>query len=87
VLRLRSERREPDSIIVTVEDSGTGIEKENMERIFEAFFTTKSHGRGTGLSICRSTIESRGGRLAASRGHPYGAVFQVVLPSHQPGAD
>jgi PAS domain S-box-containing protein len=87
VLRLRSERHESAGIMVTVEDSGPGIDEENMDRIFEAFFTTKSHGMGMGLSICRSIVESHGGHLSASRGHPYGAVFQVVLPGYQPGAE
>jgi signal transduction histidine kinase len=73
--------------MVTVEDSGAGIEKENLDRIFEAFFTTKSHGMGMGLSICRSIVESHGGRMTASRGYPYGAVFQVILPGHEPGAE
>jgi signal transduction histidine kinase len=86
VLRLRSERHESAGVMVTVEDSGTGIDEENMDRIFEAFFTTKSHGMGMGLSICRSIVESHGGQLSASRRHPYGAVFQVVLPGYQPGA-
>jgi PAS domain S-box-containing protein len=87
VLRLRSERHARDSVMVTVEDTGTGIDRENVNRIFEAFFTTKPHGMGMGLSICRSIVESHGGRLSAARGHPYGAVFQVVLPGHQPGAE
>jgi len=87
VLRLRSERHASDSVMVTVEDTGAGIDRENMNRIFEAFFTTKPHGMGMGLSICRSIVESHGGRLSAARGHPYGAVFQVVLPGHQPGAE
>ena len=86
-LRLKSERLPPDSVMLTVEDSGAGIEKENMDRIFEAFFTTKSHGMGMGLSICRSIVESHGGRMTASRGYPYGAVFQVILPGHEPGAE
>ena len=80
VLRLRSERCEPGKIMVTVHDSGPGIEKKNIHRIFEPFFTTKSNGTGMGLSICRSVVESHGGQLMASHGHPYGAVFQIVLP-------
>ena len=86
VLRLRSERHGRDGVMVTVEDTGTGIDRKNMNRIFEAFFTTKTHGMGMGLSICRSIVESHGGRLSATRGHPYGAVFQVILPGYQPGA-
>jgi PAS domain S-box-containing protein len=84
VLRLRSERCEPGKIMVTVHDSGPGIEKKNIHRIFEPFFTTKPNGTGMGLSICRSVVESHGGRLMASHGHPYGAVFQIVLPLQEP---
>jgi PAS domain S-box-containing protein len=88
VLRLRSERCEPGKIMVTVHDSGPGIEKKNINRIFEPFFTTKSNGTGMGLSICRSVVESHGGQLMASHGHPHGAVFQIVLPLQEgdPGA-
>jgi PAS domain S-box-containing protein len=88
VLRLRTERCEPGKIMVTVHDSGPGIEKKNINRIFEPFFTTKSNGTGMGLSICRSVVESHGGQLMASHGHPHGAVFQIVLPLQEgdPGA-
>ncbi len=84
VLRLRSERCEPGKIMLTVHDSGPGIEKKNIHRIFEPFFTTKSNGTGMGLSICRSVVESHGGQLMASHGHPHGAVFQIVLPIAEP---
>jgi PAS domain S-box-containing protein len=87
VLRVRSERCEPGGVMVTVQDSGTGIDKKNMNRIFEPFFTTKSNGTGMGLSICRSVVEAHGGRLMASHGHPTGAVFQIILPIQEPGAD
>jgi PAS domain S-box-containing protein len=80
VLKIRSEVRQPSDILLTVEDSGPGIAAESMERIFEAFYTTKAQGMGMGLSICRSIVEAHGGRLSASRGHPHGAVFQIVLP-------
>jgi PAS domain S-box-containing protein len=85
VLRLRSERCEPGKIMVTVHDSGPGIEKKNIHRIFEPFFTTKANGTGMGLTICRSVIESHGGQLMASHGHPYGAVFQIILPIQELG--
>ncbi|MGC1652448.1 MAG: ATP-binding protein, partial [Candidatus Sulfotelmatobacter sp.] len=65
---------------VTVEDSGTGIALEDMDRIFDTFFTTKPHGMGMGLAICRSIIEGHGGTLSASPGYPHGAVFRIVLP-------
>jgi PAS domain S-box-containing protein len=87
VLRLRSERREPGGVMVTVQDTGIGIDKQDMDRIFAPFFTTKSQGMGMGLSICRSVVEAHGGRLTASHGYPYGSVFQVILPIQEPGAD
>ena len=71
----------PASVLVTVRDSGTGIDPENLDRIFDPFFTTKSDGMGMGLSICRSIVESYGGRLWATRGESYGSVFFVVLPT------
>jgi signal transduction histidine kinase len=52
-----------------------------MDRIFDAFFTTKAHGMGLGLSICQSIIESHGGRLWASTRRPHGSVFYIQLPS------
>jgi len=64
-----------------VEDSGKGVDPQNMDRIFGPFFTTKSESMGMGLSICRSIIESHGGRLWATHGSPYGAVFQFTLPA------
>jgi signal transduction histidine kinase len=67
-----------------VEDSGTGIDPSQMDRIFDAFFTTKAHGMGMGLSICRSIIESHGGRLWASGGNPHGSMFSVELQSASP---
>jgi signal transduction histidine kinase len=68
-------------VSVAVEDTGVGIDLEPIERIFSPFFTTKDGGMGMGLSICRSIIESHGGRLWASRGGPHGAVFQFTLPA------
>jgi len=79
VLRVRSERLE-DWALISVQDSGTGINPEHAERVFEAFFTTKPNGTGLGLSICRSIVEAHEGRLSASAVHPYGSVFQVMLP-------
>ena len=81
VLRVRSETNESDAVVVTVEDSGAGIDPKSTDRIFDTFYTTKSHGMGIGLAICRSIIEAHGGRISASPGNPHGAVFQVVLPT------
>ena len=67
-------------VLITVEDSGTGIDPENIERMFDPFFTTKSHGMGMGLSISRSIVESYGGRLSASPGQLHGSIFRILLP-------
>lgn len=69
-----------EAVGIAIEDSGTGIAPGDMERIFNTFFTTKAAGMGMGLSICRSIIETHGGRLWASPGVPYGAVFRFTLP-------
>ena len=81
VLRVRSENHGDDGVFVAVEDFGSGIASEDMDRIFETFFTTKSEGMGMGLSICRSIVESHGGRISASRANPRGSVFQFFLPT------
>jgi C4-dicarboxylate-specific signal transduction histidine kinase len=81
VLTMRSAVRDSKSALITVEDTGTGIEPNNIQRIFESFFTTKRHGMGMGLVICRSIIDSHGGSLLVSQQHPHGTVFQVILPS------
>jgi len=85
VLRLKTQAREPSHLLITVEDSGTGIKPENMDRIFGPFFTTKSHGMGMGLSICRSIVESHGGRLSVSLGPSHGSIFNVSLPTDPRG--
>jgi signal transduction histidine kinase len=68
------------SVLVAVSDSGPGLPQTNPDRLFEAFYTTKSSGLGMGLSICRSIVEAHGGRLWATRNEPHGAVFCVMLP-------
>jgi PAS domain S-box-containing protein len=85
VLKLRSEQNGLTSVTLTVEDAGTGIDKSIAGRIFEAFFTTKTHGMGMGLSICRSIVVAHGGKLLVSSGDPYGSVFQLDLPVFQTG--
>jgi PAS domain S-box-containing protein len=68
-------------VLVAVRDSGPGIDPTHLERVFEAFYTTKSRGVGMGLSICRSIIDAHGGRLWADVNTPRGAVFQFTLPA------
>jgi PAS domain S-box-containing protein len=80
VLTIKSRICESDRVLITLEDSGTGIDPSHMDRIFDAFFTTKSDGMGMGLSICRSIIESHGGTLQASANNPYGTIVHVALP-------
>ena len=80
LLQVRSESKK-FGIVITVEDSGAGIDPKNTGHIFDAFYTTKPHGMGMGLAICRSIIEAHGGRISASPGNPNGCIFQVVLPT------
>ncbi len=72
-------QRTPSGVRIAVADSGTGIDPDNVDRVFDTFFTTKSYGMGMGLSICRSIVEAHGGRLSASSAHPHGSMFEVVL--------
>jgi PAS domain S-box-containing protein len=80
ILHIESQVESSDSILVAVEDVGTGFDPGIAERIFDRLFTTKPNGMGLGLSICRSIIEAHGGRLWASPGSPHGAVFQFTMP-------
>jgi PAS domain S-box-containing protein len=73
-------------VLVAVRDSGPGIDPTYLERVFEAFYTTKSHGVGMGLSICRSIIDAHGGRLWAEANEPRGTIFQFTLPAMQVAA-
>jgi signal transduction histidine kinase len=67
-------------VVVAVRDSGPGLAPGVLERLFEAFHTTKPGGLGLGLSICRSIVEAHGGRLWASANLPHGAIFQFTVP-------
>jgi C4-dicarboxylate-specific signal transduction histidine kinase len=69
-----------DRVWVSVADVGTGVSREEMDQIFKPLYTTKRHGMGMGLSICRSIVEAHKGRIWVSPGEPHGAVFHFVLP-------
>jgi signal transduction histidine kinase len=70
-----------DQVLVLVRDSGVGLNPEQADQIFDAFFTTKPEGTGMGLAICRSIVEAHDGHIWASPGSPHGAVFQFTLPT------
>jgi signal transduction histidine kinase len=80
-LSVMSDQEGADNVRVAVSDSGEGLDSANIERVFDAFFTTKPDGMGMGLAISRTIIESHGGRLWATANSPHGAVFQFTLPT------
>jgi PAS domain S-box-containing protein len=80
VMQVKTALRDSDSIIVAIEDNGSGIDPNMIGEIFEAFVTTKTKGMGLGLAICRKIIENHGGQLSAESDGKMGARFQFVLP-------
>jgi signal transduction histidine kinase len=72
---------ESRAVLVSVEDSGPGLDPKSVDRLFDAFYTTKPQGLGMGLAISRSLIEAHGGRLWATANEPHGAVFHFTLPN------
>jgi signal transduction histidine kinase len=79
ILELTTAVGDAGEVLITVADTGPDVERDSLEKMFDAFYTTKPQGMGMGLSICRSIVESHGGRLWASR-RDRGLVFYVVLP-------
>ena len=86
ILRVNSEIHDSRDILISVRDSGPGIDPKDIDRIFDRFFTTKSNGMGMGLSICRSIVEAHNGRLWAEPGVRAGSVFRILLPPGDAGA-
>ena len=80
-LVVKSGRDEFGQVLISVADCGVGIATENVDMLFNPFFTTKSSGLGMGLSICRSIVETHGGRLWAAATVPHGSLFQFTLPA------
>ena len=79
-MRVSTAREASNGVLVTVRDFGPGLDPQGMNRLFDAFYTTKPEGLGMGLAICRSIIEAHGGQLWATANEPRGAVFQFTLP-------
>jgi C4-dicarboxylate-specific signal transduction histidine kinase len=79
-LLVRSGTDETEQVMISVQDSGPGFDPESLDRLFDAFHTTKPQGMGMGLAISRSIINAHGGRLWATANTPHGAIFQFTLP-------
>jgi signal transduction histidine kinase len=80
-LDIKSQGAENHQLLVSVSDTGVGLPSQQADQIFNAFFTTKPHGTGMGLRICRSIVESHGGRLWATANPGLGATFHLTLPT------
>jgi signal transduction histidine kinase len=80
VLQVRTEHSGGDAISITVEDTGPGIDPKKSDEMFGAFFTTKPHGMGLGLAICRMIVERHDGKLSVISANPHGAAFHITLP-------
>jgi signal transduction histidine kinase len=78
-----SRKYDTQSALITVRDSGPGLDMKRSDQLFKPFFTTKPNGMGMGLSICRSIIEDHGGRLWVAPNQPQGATFHFTVPLYQ----
>jgi signal transduction histidine kinase len=84
-LRVKTEIHR-DKVKIVIADTGPEIDRNTLDNMFQAFFTTKSNGMGLGLAICRMIIERHGGQLSVSAADPGGAIFEFVLPQIEPAA-
>jgi two-component system sensor kinase FixL len=80
IVTIRSRLGEDETVVVSVEDTGSGLDPQNLDRIFDSFYTTKAEGIGVGLSISRSIIEAHGGQLSAAPAPRHGACFSFTVP-------
>jgi signal transduction histidine kinase len=79
-LLIRTEREDGDRVRLTVRDAGVGVDRQSMDKLFDAFYTTKSDGMGIGLSVSRSIVERHHGRLWAEPNDGPGATFSFSIP-------
>ena len=86
VLSIKSKLNGHNSVQVSIEDTGIGIDSANRDQIFKPLFTTKDHGMGMGLSICRSIIEGHEGKIWVTAGNTGGTIFHFELPAKASGA-
>jgi PAS domain S-box-containing protein len=84
-LGVETDRGTSGDVVITVWDSGVGLDPASLDRVFDAFYTTKPDGLGMGLAVSRSIVESHGGRLWAAGNTPHGAVFRFTLPTGREG--
>jgi signal transduction histidine kinase len=84
-LLVTSQERSDGTVLIAVRDSGAGISSQNLQHMFDAFFTTKPTGIGMGLSICRSILEAHGGRIWAEANEGPGITMQLALPAESGG--
>jgi signal transduction histidine kinase len=80
LLAVSSARGATTEVVMAVRDSGPGFDPQHLDRLFDAFYTTKAHGLGLGLAISRRIVEAHGGRLWATANTPHGAVIQFTVP-------
>ena len=85
-LQIATGKDPEDCIAITVRDSGPVLKSKDLDRFFEAFYSTKPNGMGMGLSICRSIVEAHGGQIWATANAPQGATLHITLPASQEAA-
>jgi len=86
-LSIESDRDERGNVVFEVRDCGAGVSPENASELFNAFFSTKPHGMGMGLTICRSIIEAHGGKIWVFNNAQCGVTFRCALPPFEAASD